>query len=310
MCLVEMAEIKSSPTYVLTAEELKEIIKSGKIPEPKLVDNMAHLEKIPLYDGMGFVQIIDMMPRMHDVGGSADECIATAARTSYTSAAKSATDNMNLIRRLLHDHHTSPFEMVVFKFIFKIPIFVARQIVRHRTASLNERSLRYTKATGDYYFPELRMQSSTNKQGSSDASVPAEAQAIWASMKEDVNKIHEKYEQLCKLGISREVARAPLPVNTMTELVWKMDLHNLLKFLGLRRAPDAQKEIRDLADGIYHLIKSRVPWTVQAYEDYNTDLITFNRLEQAQLAGSKPWGKNKTETLNKVGRIHTSSSLD
>lgn len=236
--------------------------------EVKLIDQLTvGPTETVLYGGMGYVRLVDMMPRMTRPGYTPDNDIATAARTSYRGEAKTPEADHGLVRRLMKDRHTSPFEMVVFKFEISIPIFVERQLVRHRTASINEESHRYTPIRDAFYHPELRMQSRTNRQSSDpEVPVPPEAKALWAEMALDVRALHAKYARLLEMGVAREVARAAMPVSTMTRVVWQMNLHNLYHFLRLRRAPDAQLEIRQLADAIWEMVKVRVPVASAAFE--------------------------------------------
>lgn len=242
---------------------------------------------IPLYNGLGGVELLDMMPRMVPVGYTADRSIATSARISYLSDTnKTATEDAALIRRLLKDRHTSPFESVVFKFKIKCPIFVERQLVRHRTASLNEQSARYTVLDEKYYYPDLRMQSLKNKQGSREGDVPLKAMKIWKEIADDTHTMYKKYLELIELGVTRELARCCLPVSFMTEMVWSMNLHNLLHFLRLRMAADAQQEIRELANAIYQLIKPLAPVTCEAFDNWIVDSITISKKERAFLNDS------------------------
>jgi thymidylate synthase (FAD) len=251
------------------------------IVESKLVDNMTGDVHIPLYGGKGYVRMIDVLPRF----GSIDSFIATAARTSFFNNKKKSTakSDANLVKRLYKDRHTSPFEMAEFVFEICIPIYVMRQLIRHRTANVNEQSFRYSPAPAEYHMPELRMQSTDNKQMSSDAVVSEEATKLWEEMKLDVSALHAKYDRLIHMGVAREVARTALPVSIMTHTVWKLDLHNLFNFLRLRRAADAQKEIRDLADAIWQLVKPRIPASASAHED-SIKSITFSAEEQMQIS--------------------------
>lgn len=211
----------------------------------------------------GFVNLLDVM--------GDDAAIEQAARVSYDKGTRPLRDTENLIRYLYNHRHTSPFEQVEFKFLIKMPIFVARQMVRHRTASLNEVSGRYSELPNEYFFLErsvlfeeegkefvyLPAQSKANKQGRADeVKVPLELFLEWNRLAEDAHKI---YEQLCKSGVSRELARLHLPLSTYTTWVWKMDLHNLLHFLRLRLDKHAQEEIRDVARAIFVLAYPHCP---------------------------------------------------
>lgn len=220
-------------------------------------------KKVELYDGMGHVELMDMMPRKVPVDREADIAIVRNARVSYlTKCDKSKEQDAKLINYLVRNRHTSPLESVVFQFKIRLPIFVERQLIRHRTARVNEQSMRYTQADDAFYYPALRMQSKNNKQGSSDEPVSEVAQQLWEEVATLTEEMYKKYGALVKSGVAREVARCCLPVSLMTEMMWQMDLHNLRHFLQLRMAPDAQKEIRDLAHAIYHIVKKYVPASI------------------------------------------------
>lgn len=237
-------------------------------------------KRIDLYEGMGFVELVDMMPKMVPVGRTADIAISRNARVSYAAGDKSIEEDTNLVRYLIENYHTSPSESVVFQFKIRLPIFVERQLIRHRTARVNEQSFRYTVPVEQFYYPSLRMQSVDNKQGSSVATVDEKSLKIWDEISDMTHDMYVKYEELVKNGVAREVARCCLPVSLMTELMWQMDLHNLLHFLRLRMDSHAQKEIRDLANAIFTLIKPTVPASISAFEDFRLHQISFNREEQ------------------------------
>lgn len=228
----------------------------------------------------GFVRLIDYM--------GSDEAIVQAARVSYGKGTKKVHQDRGLIRYLLRHHHTSPFEMVEFKFHCKMPIFVARQWIRHRTASINEYSLRYSRAIGDFYFPRpehIRFQSKSNHQGRSDEDVPVELQQqVLEILKNQAEKAWADYEELADHDIARELARIHLPVSLYTEWYWKIDLNNLLHFLQLRLDPHAQYEIRVYALAIADIVKKIVPITWEAFTDYVINALTFSRQELDILA--------------------------
>lgn len=219
--------------------------------------------------------------RLVDHMGS-DEAIVQAARVSYAKGTKSVSDDRGLIRYLMRHKHTTPFEMVDFKFHIKCPIFVARQWLRHRTASVNEMSARYSVVPDEYFVPdELRTQSTANKQGSDE---PLEGSAnLLLKQKASCDLAFHTYDELLKKGCSRELARTHLPQSTFTEFYWKINLHNLLHFLKLRMDDHAQKEIQDLALQVYELIKPIVPVTCEAFEDFVVSSVTFSRAEMALL---------------------------
>lgn len=219
----------------------------------------------------GFVELVDCMPRLvPDKEDSADYAIAEAARCSYQRGTKTVSEDKVLIRYLMRHMHTSPFEMIEFKFHVKLPIFVARQKIRHRTASLNELSGRYSEMPEEYYIPsddDVRVQSKTNKQGSEGLS--EYALTFIDTVKQHSKECFEVYHDMLDKGVAKEQSRMCLPLNTYTEWYWKMDLKNLLHFLDLRCDNHAQKEIRVYADAMLELVKKIVPWTIDAWEDYS-----------------------------------------
>ena len=220
----------------------------------------------------GFVKIVDCMPRLlRDAEDTSDYAIAEAARCSYQRGTKTIADDKTLIRYLLRHNHTSPFEMVEFKFHCKMPMFVARQWIRHRTASVNELSGRYSEMPEEYYIPtELRVQSQTNTQGS-DGRIDSEDETTFIEwIGTQGRQDFSLYEDILGTGAAREQARIVLPLSTYTEWFWKIDLHNLLHFLDLRCDSHAQKEIQVYGDAILELIRPIVPWTIEAWEDYST----------------------------------------
>lgn len=207
-----------------------------------------------------------------------DAAIVQAARVSYGSGTKSVSDDRALIRYLMRHWHTTPFEMVEFKFHIKCPMFVARQWLRHRTASVNEMSARYSIVPDEYFLPsELRKQSVSCGQGGEE---PYEGgEMLLLKQKASCDLAFHTYEELIRKGVSRELARAHLPQNAFTEFYWKIDLHNLLHFLRLRMDDHAQKEIRDLAVNVYELIKPLCPVTCEAFEDFRLGSLTLSRTE-------------------------------
>lgn len=204
-----------------------------------------------------------------------DSSIVQAARVSYGEGTKTVNEDRQLIRYLMRHWHTTPFEMVEFKFHVKVPIFVARQWLRHRTASVNELSARYSVVKDDYWLPdEYRTQSKVNKQCSSNEGFTDES--VLKSQKYSCDLAFEVYEGLLERGISRELARTHLPQSAFTEFYWKIDLHNLFHFLRLRMHDHAQKEIRDCACKIFELVKPIVPVACEAFEDYRLNSVTFS----------------------------------
>ncbi|MEJ5245881.1 MAG: FAD-dependent thymidylate synthase [Bacteroidota bacterium] len=221
----------------------------------------------------GFVRLVDWM--------GDDSSIVQAARVSYGKGTKSVSEDTALIRYLMRHLHTSPFEMVEFKFHVKLPIFVARQWIRHRTANVNEYSGRYSEMPDEFYLPEpeqLRLQSTLNKQGRGEASIDNSSDVI-ARMKLTQEKLFQEYSELLSTGLAREIARINLPLSNYTEWYWKIDLHNLFHFLRLRLDSHAQYEIRVYAEAISKIIKQIVPIAYQAFEDYTLEAIRFSRNE-------------------------------
>lgn len=221
----------------------------------------------------GFVRLVDTMP-----SNNLDSAIVQAARVSYADGTKSTRSDEGLIRYLMRHWHNTPFEMVEFKFHIKMPIFVARQHLRHRTASVNEMSARYSVIPEDFYTPEeYRTQSKTNKQGSG-GKLDLD-QTLSGAPREVCEQAFAVYKDLLEEGCCRELARCHLPQSTYTEFYWKINLHNLMHYLRLRMEPGAQKEIRDYADAIFQLTKSKVPITMKAFEDYRLNSIQLSGLE-------------------------------
>ncbi len=223
----------------------------------------------------GFVRLVDYM--------GSDEAVVQAARVSYGEGTRKLREDRGLIRYLMRHQHTTPFEMVEFKFHCKMPIFVARQWIRHRTASVNEYSLRYSKAINEFYLPEsgtLNFQSETNKQGRSAESVDEELQKqILSLIKTGTEQAWQDYEKLEATGLSRELARINLPLSLYTEWYWKIDLHNLLHFLKLRLDEHAQYEIRVYGRAMAEIIKIVTPLSWEAFEDYILNAKTFSQTE-------------------------------
>lgn len=218
----------------------------------------------------GFARLVSHM------GTDAD--VVQAARVSYSSGTKSVSDDRGLIRYLMRHKHTTPFEMVEFKFHIRAPIFIARQWLRHRTASVNEMSARYSVVDTGYFMPEaLRTQSAANKQCSGQDLEGAEL--LLLKQKASCDLAFHTYDELLKKGCSRELARTHLPQSTYTEFYWKVNLHNLLHFLKLRLHDHAQKEIRDLAQQVADLVRPIVPVTWEAFDDFELGAVTLSRLE-------------------------------
>jgi thymidylate synthase (FAD) len=226
----------------------------------------------------GFVRLVDSM------GG--DDAIVQAARVSYGQGTSKVSQDRGLIRYLMRHRHTTPFEMVEFKFHCKMPIFVARQWVRHRTANINEYSLRYSEARDEFYYPEpenIQFQSTLNKQGRSGEVPPELKQKVLEYFKENSERSFALYQELNEAGVARELARSLLPVNIYTEWYWKNDLHNLLHFIGLRSDGHAQYEIRVFSDAMAHYVKEKAPFAWEAYQDYVVHGMRFSKIEKGLL---------------------------
>ena len=245
--------------------------------------------EIPVHDH-GFVALVDAMPRLVPEGQTADSAIVQAARVSYGDGTKKVNEDRGLIRYLLRHRHTTPFEMVEFKFHVAMPIFIARQWIRHRTANVNEYSARYSIVQDRFYRPSIenvRKQSTTNRQGG-DEPIEVGTAEDFLKLLEDSEALYERYLGLTEQGVAREIARAALPVSVYTEWYWKCDLHNILHFLSLRMDPHAQIEIQDYATAMYDLIRGIVPVTCEAFEDYKTGAMQLTRLEIESIRSGKP----------------------
>lgn len=222
----------------------------------------------------GFVYLVDYMGN--------DDAIVQAARVSYGQGTKKASSDEGLIRYLRRHIHTTPSEMVEFKFHCKMPIFVARQWIRHRTANVNEYSGRYSEMLDEFYLPEpsaLRQQSAGNRQGRGDDLDPEIQKTVLSLLKEEYEKQYENYRKFLDFNLAKELARIGLSVANYTQWYWKIDLHNLLHFLRLRLDEHAQYEIRVFGEAMARIVKEAVPLSFQAFEDYQLYAITFSRLE-------------------------------
>ena len=231
----------------------------------------------------GFVRLVDSM------GG--DDAIVQSARVSYGKGTSKVSQDRGLIRYLMRHRHTTPFEMVEFKFHCKMPIFVARQWVRHRTANINEYSLRYSEARDEFYYPEpdnIEFQSALNKQGRMGEVDSELKQKVQRYFKEISERSFEIYSELNEAGVARELTRAVLPVNLYTEWYWKNDLHNLLHFIGLRSDGHAQYEIRVFSDAMASFVKEVAPFAWEAYQDYVVKGMRFSKIEQNLLERKLP----------------------
>jgi thymidylate synthase (FAD) len=243
-------------------------------PDPEVVERLRWKQFRVLDDG--FVCLVDVM------GG--DASVVQAARVSYAEGTRAVSDDRTLIRYLMRHRHTTPFEMVEWKFLVRVPMDCWRQWIRHRTASVNETSSRYSiaiDATAATPAEGWRKQAATNRQGSEgffDATTGAEFSAEEASLHGEAREI---YQRRLQRGVAREQARKDLPLATYTEAYWKIDLHNLLHFLELRMDARAQWEIRQYARTMAEeIVRPLVPLVWEAFVDYRLDAMSLSRLER------------------------------
>ncbi len=265
-------------------EEIKESralkFETHRATVPALEDIL--YQPIPVLDH-GFVRVIDYM--------GDDSAIVQAARVSYGKGTKKLSDDAGLINYLLRHQHTTPFEMCEIKYHVKVPIFIARQWIRHRTANVNEYSARYSVLDREFYIPnvdQLAMQSKQNHQGRGELLRGVEAQHVLDLLKEDATRNYDHYVEMLnedpdgnvideeRAGLARELARMNLTLNTYTQWYWKIDLHNLLHFLSLRADTHAQYEIRVYADAMLETIKRWVPIAHKAYLQYRVGGVSVS----------------------------------
>jgi thymidylate synthase (FAD) len=226
----------------------------------------------------GFVRLVDVMGN--------DSSIVQAARVSYGKGTKSAREDRGLIRYLIRNSHTSPLEMCEIKLHCKMPIFVARQWVRHRTASLNEYSARYSELPDEYYVPPMHRvnpQGGVSAQSSDETTVMENAEDMLGKLDIAQEEAFTEYADLVKHGVARELSRIVTPMGTYTQWYWKIDLHNLFHFLKLRMDAHAQWEIRMFANAIAEIVKDWVPFAWEAFDDYVLNAVVFNSIEQELL---------------------------
>ena len=223
----------------------------------------------------GFVRLVDVM--------GDDSSIVPAARVSYGKGTRKRSDDRGLIRYLMRHSHTTPFEMVEFKFHVKLPIFVARQWIRHRTANVNEYSARYSVMEDEFYLPpadKINYQSATNKQGRGPEAPPEELRERFRKVLETTQRqSYEEYQSFIGENLTRELARIHLPLSIYTQWYWKIDLHNLFHFLRLRVDQHAQYEIRVYAKAMAEIVKSVTPLAYEAFEDYTLNAIKLTKPE-------------------------------
>ncbi len=268
----------------VSPEHQAEIDAQRSTPEPTLRATAAGMEAhlytaYPVLDH-GFIRVIDYM--------GDDAAICQAARVSYGKGTKSVQNDEGLIRYLMRHWHSTPFEMCEIKLHVKLPVFVARQWIRHRTANVNEYSARYSILDREFYIPapeHVNAQSVVNNQGRGGVLEGAEAARVLEILKADSNRAYDHYESMISEtapdgtpqdGLARELARMNLPANIYTQWYWKVDLHNLFHFLRLRADAHAQYEIRVYADAICKVVADWVPAAYGAFEDYRLGGATMS----------------------------------
>lgn len=266
--------------------DLQDLLDKSYATKRTTVEAMEEIlyKSLPVLDH-GFIRVIDYM--------GDDSAIVQAARVSYGRGTKKSLQDQGLINYLMRHRHTTPFEMCDIKFHIKLPIFIARQWIRHRTASVNEYSARYSILSNEFYMPQkvhLTAQSLENKQGRSNQALPEEdADRILEILRDDAMKCHAHYISMLnedeqgnvidpnKLGITRELARMNLTLNTYTEWYWKINLHNLLHFVALRADSHAQYEIRVYAEVMLDILKRWVPYAFEAFEEHMLGGVRISR---------------------------------
>jgi len=263
----------------LTPDQLAEIEAARATPRPTLravSEGMeAHLYRAHTVLDHGFIRVIDYM--------GDDSAIVQAARVSYGAGTKHVQNDEGLIRYLMRHWHSTPFEMCEVKLHVKLPVFVARQWIRHRTANVNEYSARYSILDREFYIPEpaqLAAQSTVNNQGRGEVLTGEESARVLAMLKSDAAQMYDHYEAMLsqdgQQGLARELARMNLPMNIYTQWYWKTDLHNLFHFLRLRADAHAQYEIRVYAEAIAACVRDWVPLAFAAFEDYRMGGVTLS----------------------------------
>jgi thymidylate synthase (FAD) len=285
---IDRQRAESAPTRRPVAPALEEVL----------------YQAIPVLDH-GFVRVIDYM--------GDDAAVVQAARVSYGKGTKKVSEDKGLIHYLMRHRHSTPFEMCEIKFHVKLPIFVARQWIRHRTANVNEYSARYSILDREFYIPapeQLAAQSVANRQGRGDVLTGAEAARVLDILRQDSTSAYDHYAEMLneseagetidadKQGLARELARMNLSLNFYTQWYWKIDLYNFMHFLSLRADPHAQYEIRVYADAMLDVLRKWVPLTAEAFEQHRLHAIT---LSKNALAAVKRMLKGETVTLETSG---------
>jgi thymidylate synthase (FAD) len=285
---IDRQRAESAPTRRPVAPALEEVL----------------YQAMPVLDH-GFVRVIDYM--------GDDNAVVQAARVSYGKGTKKVSEDKGLIHYLMRHRHSTPFEMCEIKFHVKLPIFVARQWIRHRTANVNEYSARYSILDREFYIPapeQLAAQSVANRQGRGDVLTGAEAARVLDILKQDSTSAYDHYAEMLneneagetidaeKQGLARELARMNLSLNFYTQWYWKIDLYNFMHFLSLRADPHAQYEIRVYADAMLDVLRKWVPLTADAFDQHRLHAIT---LSKNALAAVKRMLKGETVTLETSG---------
>lgn len=271
----------------LTTEQQQEIeaarAAEGRTRRPTVPALEAMLfQALPVLDN-GFVRVIDYM--------GDDAAVVQAARVSYGRGTRAANEDRGLIRYLMRHRHSTPFEMCEIKYHVKLPIFVARQWIRHRTANVNEYSARYSILDREFYIPapeQLAAQSASNRQGRGEVLQGEEAARVLDLLRRDAAQTYDHYVEMLnedeagnridpsRQGLARELARMNLTLNTYTQWYWKTDLHNLLHFLSLRADAHAQYEIRAYAEAMLRTVEAWVPMVFEAFRDYRMGAVTLS----------------------------------
>ena len=308
----------------LTPEQQAEIDRLRAETQPTRRATVAALEAIlyqatPVLDH-GFVRVIDYM--------GDDAAVVQAARVSYGKGTKKVSEDRGLIQYLMRHRHTTPFEMCEIKYHVKLPIFVARQWIRHRTANVNEYSARYSILDNEFYLPapgQIAAQSTSNRQGRGESLSSAEAARVLDLLRDDALRAYRDYTALLNMdetgavidpdrqGLARELARMNLTLNFYTQWYWKTDLYNLLNFLSLRADAHAQYEIRVYAEAMLDTLERWVPLTAEAFRQYRLGgvhlsargLEVVKRMISGEPVGQAESGMSKrewTELMETLGR--------
>ena len=304
----------------LSSDQQAEIDQARGAAQPTLRPVSPALEEI-LYKALpvldhGFVRVVDYM--------GDDAAVVQAARVSYGRGTKKVSEDRGLINYLMRHRHTTPFEMCEIKYHVKLPIFVARQWIRHRTANVNEYSARYSILDNEYYLPapeHLAAQSQNNRQGRDKVLTGKEADRVFSLLRKDAELVYEHYMEMLnegqagepldpeRSGLARELARMNLSLAFYTQWYWKTNLHNLMHFLRLRLDSHAQQEIREYAGAILQLVEPLFPETIDAFREYRRESLQLSATEVAAIA-SRDWegvvfsnARERAEYLEKLKRL-------